>query len=60
MTNPQDRAALDRIAALLDGREWDASDLDEIAAIVAATGRRVRDPSDVEGDEMDEDDAVTR
>jgi hypothetical protein len=45
-----DGAPLDRIAALLDRREWDVGDLDEIAIIVRDTGRAVRDPNDVEPD----------
>ena len=38
-----EQAALDAIASLLDGMEWDADTLDAVAAIVRATGRRVRD-----------------
>lgn len=38
-------AALDAIAALLDGREWRAADdLEAIAATVRETGRRITEP----------------
>ncbi len=42
-----DAEALDRIAALLDGREWTPGDLDAVAEAVRGTGRLIRDPADV-------------
>lgn len=36
-----DSQAMDKIAALLDGTEWDSTTISEVAEIVAATGRRV-------------------
>lgn len=43
-----DHAALDAIAELLDGKEWNgADDLDAIAALVRHTGREVRDLPDL-------------
>jgi xanthine dehydrogenase iron-sulfur cluster and FAD-binding subunit A len=44
-----DREALDRIAAALDGREWDADTLDAVAEAVRSTGRPVRDVDDDTG-----------
>ena len=41
---PDDAGALDAIHALLDGREWDSDTADDIAAIVRATGREIREP----------------
>ncbi len=38
-----DASAMDHIAALLDGRAWDADTLDHIADLVRKTGRLVRD-----------------
>lgn len=38
-----DAGALDRIAALLDGVEWETSHLDDIAALVRNTGRTITD-----------------
>jgi hypothetical protein len=43
---PPDSLALDRIAAVLDGREWDADTLDAVAEAVRSTGRPVRDVDD--------------
>lgn len=42
--------ALDAIAAVMDGREWSADTLDEIADLVRTTGRQIRDVADVEVD----------
>lgn len=38
---------MSRIAALLDGRVWDADTLDHIADLVRESGRMVRDVDDV-------------
>ena len=38
-----DKEALDRIFAIMDGEEWSANTLDEIADVLAKTGREVRD-----------------
>ncbi len=38
-----DAAILDLIAQEMDGREWSPDTLDEIAELVRATGRQVRD-----------------
>lgn len=37
-------AVLDRIARLLDGREWTGEDIEIVAQIVRATGRQIGDP----------------
>ncbi len=43
-----DKVALDVIARLLDGTEWNGADtLDAIAELLRDTGRKVRDPADV-------------
>ena len=42
-----DTRALDRIAALLDGREWEAETLDDVAPLVRDSGRLVRDVDDI-------------
>jgi len=39
----KDRLALDRVAGLLDGREWNADTLADIAEAVRDTGRKVED-----------------
>ena len=41
--NP-DTVAMDKIAELLDGTEWDAETLDKIAEIVKKSGREIREP----------------
>jgi hypothetical protein len=41
-----DEQALDRIAAALDGREWDADTLDAVAEAIRSTGRTIADPAD--------------
>jgi hypothetical protein len=38
-----DRDALDAIAKLLSGNEWDSGTLDDVANIVRSTGRVIRD-----------------
>ena len=43
---PTDADTLDAIAAHLTGREWETADLDDIAALVKATGRTIAGPSD--------------
>jgi hypothetical protein len=48
---PTDKEALDRIAAMLDGTEWDSDTMSRVADIVMSTGRTVRDPSEMESDE---------
>jgi hypothetical protein len=40
-----DGGALDLIAELLSGQEWDAATLDDVAELVRATGRTVADVS---------------
>jgi hypothetical protein len=45
-------SALDRIAKHLSGREWSAADLEEVADIVRRTGRDIKDPDDVDPDEI--------
>jgi hypothetical protein len=55
-----ERDALDQIAALLDGAEWDADTVDEIARIVRGTGREIRDssqPDDIDCGLADEEGA---
>ena len=52
-----DAEALNQIASLLDGTEWDAGTGSEIAAIVRTTGRQVRDttePDDIACGRADE------
>lgn len=39
-----DGAALDQIAAHLTGREWNAEDIEIVAAFVRATGRVIAEP----------------
>lgn len=39
-----DAAALDAIAAQLTGREWNASDIEDVAALVEQTGRTIAEP----------------
>lgn len=39
-----DAEALGEIAALLDGREWSAGDLEDVAEIVQGTGRTIGPP----------------
>lgn len=43
-----DKTAMDRICALLDGTEWDSDTASDIADIVQFTGRNVRDPEYVD------------
>jgi hypothetical protein len=38
-----DSRALDALARMLDGREWEAGDLDTVCQIIRETGRTVRD-----------------
>lgn len=38
-----DSAALDRVAALMSGNEWDADTTDAVAAVVRSTGRHIGD-----------------
>lgn len=42
-----DKTAMDRIHALLDGTEWDSDTVSEIADIIEFTGRDIRDPDDM-------------
>lgn len=39
----RDAAALDRLVALLAGREWSSDDFDRIAEIIESTGRPIAD-----------------
>ena len=43
-----DTEAIDQIHRLLDleGEEWDASTIEEVARLVESTGRIIRDPND--------------
>lgn len=41
-----DRAAMNTIHKLLDGVEWSADTLDEIARAVLVTGREIRSPEE--------------
>lgn len=41
-----DMRAMERIAALMSGKEWSPDTLDEIAEIVRATGREIAEVSD--------------
>lgn len=43
-TDVENAAALDAIAALLDGREWDGADLAIVADLVRRTGREIASP----------------
>lgn len=45
-----DSEALDKITALLSGREWEVDDLDKIAQIITGAGREV-----LPCDDLDED-----
>lgn len=45
-----DRAALLAIHALMDGKEWSADTLQDIARVIADAGLRVREPGDAEED----------
>jgi hypothetical protein len=47
MTRTDDSIAMDRIAALLDGRVWDPGTLDHIACLIRESGRRIRDVDNV-------------
>ena len=44
ITNPNmdDESAMNHIANILDGTEWDSSTHEEIANVVCATGRKLR------------------
>lgn len=42
----EDSDALDRLAGLLDGVEWEASYLDDVAEAIRATGRTIREPEE--------------
>lgn len=44
MSADPETLALDDLAALLDGREWNASDFDRVAEIVRSTGRYIGPP----------------
>lgn len=48
--------ALDRIHAILDAQVWGPDTLDDIAAIVASTGREVRDPDSLYPEDLDDED----
>ena len=41
-----DEDAMNAIRALLSGKEWDASTIEDVAAIVRYTGRDIADPDD--------------
>jgi hypothetical protein len=45
-----DADTLDAIAAHLTGREWESADLDDVAALVKATGRVIAGPHEAETD----------
>lgn len=47
MITDYENVALDQIADQLDGVEWTPDTLDAIATIIVATGRQVRDPSEM-------------
>jgi hypothetical protein len=42
-----DTEAMNAIHALMDGTEWSADTLEEIADVVLATGRTITDPNEV-------------
>lgn len=42
-----ERLALDRIHAILDGEEWDASTIEEVAEVIVGMGYVIRDPNDI-------------
>ena len=44
-----DKQAIEAIHAILDGTEWEPQTLDDIAEVVLATGREIRDPNEMEG-----------
>jgi hypothetical protein len=46
-----DTAAMDKIAGLMSGEEWNSDVMDEVAAVVRATGRPVLDFPPPEEDE---------
>src|ERR1035437_4112416 len=52
-----DADALDQLADMLDGHEWDAGTLDAVAEIVHATGREVRNSDEFDDEEPDEESA---
>jgi hypothetical protein len=43
-----DTEAVDQIHKLMDGLEWSADTLDEMARLVELTGRLIQDPNDIE------------
>lgn len=47
-----DSEALDQIRHILNGTEWEASDLDKIATVVADTGRDIADPGEHTREEL--------
>ena len=49
MRNSTNAAVLDEIQKLLDGTEWDSDTMSQVAELVAASGRPIRDPSDADG-----------
>lgn len=51
-----DTVALDRIHAILDAQVWSPDTLDDIAAIIASTGREIRDPVDLYPEDCDDED----
>lgn len=52
-----DKAALDRIQAVMSGVEWDPQTLEDIAEIVTASGREIIDPTEyIEPAELSQDD----
>lgn len=46
-----DESALDAIAALMDGKEWDSGTTSKIAEIVLETGRQIRDVDEVDDED---------
>lgn len=54
-TTRDDTLAMNRIYEIIDGTEWHANTLEEIADVVQATGRKIREP-----DEDDDPDFVYR
>ena len=47
----RDLEAFDRIFEILDGTEWHASTLDDIAQVVISTGRTIRPPLEEDEDQ---------
>lgn len=49
-----DTEAMNRIHALMDGQEWSLDTLQDIAEVVQLTGRVIREPHEMDEEEVEE------